>query len=387
MANGESRVLAVIPARGGSKGIARKNLQRVGGVPLIGRAIRLAQDVSAIQSVCVSTDDPEIAQAAVDFGATVLDRPAELASDTARSEDALLHAIEALADRGEKFDVLVFLQATSPFVAPESVAEAVDAVSSGSADVAMAVTPSDAFLWKHTASGFDAVNHTLDARPRRQDREQEYRETGAFYVLAIPGFMAARFRFFGTVVPVLVPEGTSLEIDTPEQLELAQSLASTVDVPPDSIDVEAVVMDFDGVHTDDRVWVDQDGHEAVTVSRADGMGIASLHRAGVPMLILSSEINPVVAARAKKLGVEVLHGVEEKLPVLTAWAHERGLNLAEIAYVGNDVNDLECLEAVGVPVAVADARPEVLRAARIVLSAGGGQGAIRELSGRVVRSR
>jgi YrbI family 3-deoxy-D-manno-octulosonate 8-phosphate phosphatase len=153
------------------------------------------------------------------------------------------------------------------------------------------------------------------------------------------------------------------------------------------VDVDAVVTDFDGVHTDDRAVVDQEGQEAVVVSRSDGMGVARLRRAGVRVLILSTENNPVVAARARKLGVPVLHGIDDKQQALLDWMSSEGLDPQRVAYVGNDVNDVGALSSVGWPVAVPDAHPHVRAVARVVLSRRGGHGAVRDLSDRVLAAR
>jgi N-acylneuraminate cytidylyltransferase len=179
---------------------------------------------------------------------------------------------------------------------------------------------------------------------------------------------------------------TAIEIDTAEELEVARALAPLIDRPT-PIAAAAVVTDFDGVHTDDTVRVDQDGVEAVTVSRADGMGVSLLRAAGVPFLILSTEVNPVVSARARKLGVEVRQAAGDKAAVIRAWAADRGIPLSHIAYLGNDVNDLPCLDIVGWPTAVPDAHPLVLAAARVVLDRSGGQGAVRDLAERVLAAR
>jgi YrbI family 3-deoxy-D-manno-octulosonate 8-phosphate phosphatase len=125
----------------------------------------------------------------------------------------------------------------------------------------------------------------------------------------------------------------------------------------------------------------------VTVSRADGAGVEALRRAGVPVLILSRETNPVVAARGRKLGVEVLQGVEDKAEALNRWAETAGVSLARSAYLGNDVMDLPAMALVGWPVAVADAHPLALAAARIVLERTGGHGAVRELADLVLGVR
>jgi N-acylneuraminate cytidylyltransferase len=246
------------------------------------------------------------------------------------------------------------------------------------------------FLWHRDADRpADGVNHDPGLRPRRQDREPHFLETGAFYVMDAAGFRTAAHRFFGRIGFVEVEESSAIEIDTLEQLELAKAIAPLVLAPwlGRSVDVDAVVTDFDGVHTDDTVLVDAAGTEVVKVSRSDGMGVSRLRAAGIPVLILSTEKNPVVAARARKLRVDVRQAVDDKAAVLREWASDHGIPLERIAYLGNDVNDLGCLEIIGWPVAVPEAHPLVLAAARVILARSGGAGAVRDLADRVLRAR
>jgi YrbI family 3-deoxy-D-manno-octulosonate 8-phosphate phosphatase len=142
--------------------------------------------------------------------------------------------------------------------------------------------------------------------------------------------------------------------------------------------IRFAVFDFDGVFTDNHVWVDGDGGETVRCSRADGLGLRRLREAGVDALVLSLETAPVVSARARKLGISCLQGIEDKLAVLREEAAARELSLEDVAYVGNDINDVECLEAVGLAVVPADAWPEAREHARWVLTRAGGQGCVRE---------
>src|SRR5690606_3341026 len=193
-------------------------------------------------------------------------------------------------------------------------------------------------------------------------------------------------RFFGDVAVQAVPARHAVEVDTPEDLEIVRALAPFVD-PPGPIDVDAVVTDFDGVHTDDRAYVDSEGREMVLVSRSDGMGVSLLRRAGVKVLIMSTEHNPVVSARARKLGVPVLQGLTDKRTVLRDWLEIEGLDPARVAYVGNDINDLGPMSEVGWPVAVPEAHPRVRAAARVLLTRPGGAGAVRELCDRVLAAR
>ncbi|WP_247956772.1 acylneuraminate cytidylyltransferase [Microbacterium galbinum] len=393
--------VAIIPARGGSKGVPRKNLRTVGGVPLVVRAIRAARDAAGIDLVVVSTDDDEIAAVSAAAGARVVRRPAEISGDTASSESAILHAVDEIEAAGERVGIIAFVQATSPFLPSAALAGAVAEVRADRADSVFSAHETYGFLWRRGSGaegggdGSDdgaggqatAINHEAAHRPRRQDREPHYLETGAFYVFRAEAFRTSRHRFFGRIRIAEVPEWTAIEIDDAQQLRIADALAAVHDragEAPGRIDVRAVVTDFDGVHTDDTAIIDADGGERVRVSREDGMGVALLRRAGIPMLILSTEQNPVVRARAEKLRVPVLHGIDDKEQALRAWAADAGIRLDDVAYLGNDVNDLPAMRIVGWPVAVANAHPRVLAAARVVLTRTGGNGAVRELVERVL---
>jgi N-acylneuraminate cytidylyltransferase len=382
-----NEAVAIIPARGGSKGVLRKNLQRVGGVPLVARAVDAAARCPAIDRVIVTTDDPDIAAIAAEWGAEVIERPAELSGDEASSESALLHALDELEARRVDVGVIAFLQATSPFIDVDALTAAVQLVRSRRRDSVFSAVETYGFLWEKGAGGAaEAVNHDVEVRPRRQDREPHYLETGAFYVMRAAGFRASRHRFFGSVGIAEVAARTAIEIDTADELEMARALAPLID-RPGSVDVDAVVTDFDGVHTDDTARVDENGVESVTVSRSDGMGVALLRARGIPFLILSTEANPVVTARARKLGVDVRQASSDKASALREWAAAQGIALSRVAYLGNDVNDLPCLQLVGWPVAVPDAHPLVLSAARLVLDRPGGRGAVRDLAERVIAGR
>ncbi|MBI4665127.1 MAG: HAD hydrolase family protein [Nitrospinae bacterium] len=151
--------------------------------------------------------------------------------------------------------------------------------------------------------------------------------------------------------------------------------------PDDSLirEMRLLVFDFDGVMTDNAVYVFEDGREAVKCDRSDGMGVSRLRKAGFDMIILSTEENGVVCARGRKLKVECHQGVADKLVKLNSIAADRGISLSKIAYVGNDINDLDCLHAVGIPIVVADAQEEVRLSGFFVTGKVGGHGAVREV--------
>lgn len=138
------------------------------------------------------------------------------------------------------------------------------------------------------------------------------------------------------------------------------------------------VFDFDGVFTDNRVWTNERGEESIACWRGDALGLRRLERVGVDHLIISTETNEAVSARARKIQAMCLQGVADKAPVLREQVVSRGFSFAETAYVGNDVNDAECLGLVGLSVVPADAWPEVVPLARLVLTRRGGYGCVRE---------
>ena len=143
--------------------------------------------------------------------------------------------------------------------------------------------------------------------------------------------------------------------------------------------VRLVVFDFDGVFTNNKVIVSQNGEESVVCDRSDGIGISRLKDLGLESIILSTEKNPVVTRRAEKLKLVCYQGVDEKLEKLKEIARGNSISLKEIAFVGNDSNDSECLESVGLPITVNDAHDSVKELGRYITSATGGNGAVREV--------
>jgi len=379
------QVLAIIPARGGSVGIPRKNLHLVGGVPLIGRAVRSAKTSRRVTRVIVSTDDAEIATCARDHGGEVIDRPADLAGPAASSESALLHVLEQLRDR-ESYepDVVVFIQCTTPLLTADDIDGTIDQLIAEEADAALSVAPFHRPLWQHSDDGSaTGINHDSSVRKLRQEIDPQYVETGGVYVMRRAGFLAARHRFFGKIALYVTAADAAIDVDDPGDLVVVESLlrarlsGATAAKLPASIG--GLVLDFDGVFTDGRVIVDETGVESVTCSRRDGMGLTRLRRRGLPMLVLSTEPNPVVARRCEKLGLECQHGIDDKLAVLLHWAKQHQVSRESLVYIGDDVNDLACLQWAGCGVTVADGHPSALASADVVLASAGGQGAVREL--------
>jgi YrbI family 3-deoxy-D-manno-octulosonate 8-phosphate phosphatase len=373
--------LAIIPARGGSKGIPRKNLWRFNGRPLVCWCIEAAQTAELVGPVVVSTDDAEIAQVSQAAGAKVIMRPAAISTDTASSEDALIHTLDNL---DELPDLTVFLQCTSPLTRSEDIDNCIRKLTEARADSAFTATESHRFIWsdQENATG---VNHNGAERRRRQDLETQYSENGAVYVMRTAGFLQARHRFFGKTVISEMPATRSWEIDSPQDIQIVQALAP-ISVGHFPRHISAVVFDFDGVMTDNGVYLSEDGKESVRCDRGDGWGIARLRDAGIRLAVMSSEENPVVRARCEKLELECFHGLGHgKFGQFTAWCKQHDLRLEDTVYVGNDANDLDCIAAAGLGVVPADAHRSARQVADLVLSAEGGKGAVRELCDMILK--
>ncbi len=378
--------IAIIPARGGSKGIPNKNLQTVGGITLLARTVSACLESDSITAVYVSTDSDEIAAVALKSGAQVIRRPADISGDTASSESALLHALNEIEKTSSLPSNVLFAQCTSPFISHTDIDGILQLLKDH--DSALTVTHNHAFIWRRDNSGNAiGINHDSAIRLPRQQLDPEFKETGALYAMNIDQFRKSGHRFFGRIGMYEVPVDRSMEIDDPEDLRLANTLEIQEKGMPsrESLQsIKAIVFDFDGVMTDDQVYITETGQEMVMASRSDGMGISALRNAGLKLLILSKERNPVVARRAEKLQIEVIQACDNKLEALTKWLSKNQLLLSQCAYVGNDINDLQCMQAVKLAIAPIDAHPQATQAAHWRLTRAGGKGAIRELSDAII---
>lgn len=386
-------VVAVIPARGGSVGLPGKNVRPMNGTPLVARTIQAALDSRTVGAVYVSSDGEDILSVARQAGAQAIKRPPDISGSTASSESALIHALDVIAAAdGRDPDILVFLQCTSPFTTGADIDKVVETVTQEGTDCAFSAVEDHGFIWKIEPDGTAAGithDHRLP-RQRRQDMAKRYRENGAVYVMRVAPFREKGNRFCG-VTKVVAIDAPTIEIDSNEDWLIAEAFARVLEAPAKREipkgPFKALVTDFDGVHTDDRVVVHQDGTEAVTCSRADGMGIERLRKAGLKLLILTKETNPVVQARAAKLKMEIYGSVEGKLEKLDSWRQANGLDWRDIVYIGNDINDMDCLKAAGLAAAPADARAEIRDLAHLVVDRPGGYGALRALSDYLLDNR
>jgi CMP-N,N'-diacetyllegionaminic acid synthase len=221
-------VWAVIPARGGSKGIPRKNIRPLAGRPLLVHSIEAALEAPAVDRVVVSTDDREIASVAEHHGAEVVWRPAEISGDAASSESALLHALDSAQDReGHDPDLVVFLQATSPLRRPGDVQRAIDLLRSENADSLFSAFRPSGFLWRVANGDLSPVNYDPANRPRRQELTEEIViENGSIYVFKPWVLRQTGSRLGGRIVAYMMGALHSFELDEPDDWDLLERLST-----------------------------------------------------------------------------------------------------------------------------------------------------------------
>ena len=404
-----TEVLALIPARGGSKGIPRKNIRDFAGYPLIAWSIAAGLKSELVTRVIVSTDDEEIAAVAREYGAeTPFLRPAQLAEDHTPDLPVFQHALKLLEEvEGYKPNAVVQLRPTSPIRPRDMVDQSIRTLfAHNDADSVRGVVlagQNPHKMWRFSGEEepltpllkVEGIQEPYNAP--RQILPPIYWQTGHIDAIRL-STIANKNSLTGDVVyPLVIDPRYTVDIDNPSDwakyeavvnsdLEMVRPGEKLKRPMPENI--RLLVLDFDGVVSNNLVWTDQDGREMVAASRSDSIRIKALREAGVETIILSSETNPVVTARAKKMGVESIQGLglQAKGAALKRLMDERGIDASQVVHVGNDVNDLPVFEIVGWAVAVADAYPEVLRAADYVLSKPGGAGAVRELCDLILKS-
>ncbi len=394
-------VLAIIPARGGSKGLPRKNIRELAYFPLIAYSITAGLQAEKVTRTIVSTDDEEIAAIARLFGAEVpFMRPAELAQDNTTDLPVFQQALRWLGDN-EKYtpEVVVQLRPTSPLRPRRLVDEAISLLlAHPEADSVRGVVPAGQNphkMWRiDPASSQMRPLLAVEGIPEpynapRQVLPQVYWQTGHIDAIRSRTIIDRSTMSGATILPVMIEPRYAVDIDSAFDFQRAEWLIYNAGL--DLVDpgkrrrhlpkkVSLIVFDFDGVLTDNRVWTNEEGNEWVASNRSDGHGLTILRsRLGIEMLIMSRERNPVVMARGKKLQVPVMQAVDDKAIAVREILAEKRLDPSEVIYIGNDVNDLPCLPLVGCFVAPADAHPDVLRQADLVLKNRGGHGAVREL--------
>ena len=407
-----TEILALIPARGGSKGIPRKNIRNFAGYPLIAWSIAAGKQSELVTRVIVSTDDEEIAAVAREWGAeTPFLRPAELAQDQTTDLPVFEHAIQWL-EENERYrpEIMVQLRPTSPIRPKNMLDHAIRILLEHSnADCVRGVVPAgqNPFkMWRFEGEdkamkpllAADGIAEPYNAP--RQILPPVYWQTGHIDAIRVSTIKQKKSLTGDVIYPLVIDPRYTVDIDNLSDWAKYEALANSgLDMVtpgtafsrkrPRPAKIDLIICDFDGVITDNRVWVDKDGAETVAAYRSDSVRVKDMRAIGIDVMILSSEPNRVVEARARKMGVEAIHGIalHDKGRVMREVLEKKNIKAENVIYIGNDINDLPCFEVAGWSVAVADAYPEVIRAADYVLNKAGGHGALRELCDLLLQNR
>jgi len=397
----KTEVLAIIPARGGSKGIPRKNIKGFAGYPLIAYSIVAALQSKLVTRVVVSTDDNEIAAVARQWGAEVpFMRPAEYAQDNTLDYPVIRHALDWLEENEEYHpEVVVQLRPTSPVRPKNCLDDAVNLLlEHPEADCVRGVVSAAQNPFKmwiiDIQSGQMKSLLTVEGLKEpynapRQVLPETFWQTGHIDAIRTKTILGKGSLTGDVIFPLLIDPRFTVDIDVPSDWKVSERLVQNGDL--DMVDpanlrrsfpnkIQLLALDFDGVLTDNRVWTDQNGVESVASNRSDSHGLELLRtHTQFDVVVISKEINPVVTARCQKLRLPVIQSVQDKKEAIKKLIEEKGIDPESVIFMGNDVNDLPAFEIAGYSVAPADSHPEVKRRADLVLSMNGGQGAVREL--------
>ena len=385
--------VAFIPVRGGSKSIPLKNIKPICGKPLVYWTVKAACECKYIDKVYVATDSEKIKEVVESFKleqnneafdkAIVIGRSAESASDTASTEFAMLE----FADKYE-FDNIVLVQATSPLLSAKDLNNGFEAFNGAGTDSVLSVVRQKRFHWANDANGYaHPTNYDVFKRPRRQEFDGYLVENGAFYITSKSDLIKYQNRVSGNIKAVEMNEDSFFEIDEPsdwviiEALMRKNGMLDTDRIP----EIKLFLTDCDGCLTDGGMYYSENGDELKKFNTRDGMGFRLLREKGIITGIITSESVDLNRRRAEKLKLDILEaGCKDKVLAVKRICEERGIDLKNVCYVGDDINDVELLKIVGFGCAPADAMAEAKEAARFITNAKGGEGVIREIIRKII---
>lgn len=375
--------VAFIPVRGGSKSIPLKNIKEIAGKPLVYWAAKAANDCKFIDKVYIASDSDVIRDVIEKLNlekVVAIGRGADTATDKASTESAML---EFAADY--EFDNIVLVQATSPLVTAEDLNGGFELYHMEETDSVLSVVRQKRFQWEVDQSGYAAsANYDYRNRPRRQDFEGYLVENGAFYITSRQALLKTRNRLSGNIRAYEMDEYTYFEIDETSDWEIVEKrLYDRVKLERSNPNISRIKMfltDCDGCLTDGGMYYSENGDELKKFNTKDGMGFRLLRENRIITGIITGENRELNQKRAEKLHVdEIFQNVKDKVAVIKQLCDKYHILPEEVAYVGDDVNDLEAIKFVGYGCCVNDANNVVKKCADYVAAHNGGQGAIREI--------
>ena len=381
------KILAIIPARGGSKGIPRKNIRLLAGKPLIAYSIEAARQSRKVDRVIVSTEDTEIAKIAERYGAEVIKRPQDLAKDDTPTESVIEHVLYHLEKtEGYYPSYVMLLQPTSPLREPSDIDCALKKMMDENADSLLSVCENDHFLWsKETIT---PLNYDYTNRPRRQEKEWELLENGSIYITKTEIFLKEKNRLGGKITTYMMPKWKSFEIDELFDFQLVEYIMTHKlrEINTEKMrDIKMVIFDVDGVFTDGSIYLYENGKEMLQFSRIDGKGIELLRNHGVHTAVITSENSQIVKQRMIKLKIdEIFIGIKEKSSIYEMLKEKYSLTDKEICFCGDDIQDLELIKKAGLSCCPQNAQESVAEVCDYRSPFEGGHGFVRDVCNKIV---
>lgn len=377
--------IAFIPVRGGSKSIKFKNIKKINGRPLIYWVLDAVVECNSIDKVVVSTDSDEIRDTVNLYNSNkilIINRSDEVSTDFASTESVMLEFAENYA-----FKNIILVQATSPLIDSHDLTQGLELYKN--ADSVLSVVNQKRFIWNKQEYA-QPLNYDYLNRPRRQDFQGFYVENGAFYITSKELLIKSKCRISGKISTYVMEEESYYEIDEPSDWIIVEKLLENkygkVDLSKKIKKIRCLLVDCDGVLTNGAMYYTENGDEIKKFSTYDGMGFQLLKNHGIITGIITGEDRQLVKRRFEKLGLNELYmGVSDKLKILDEICKKKNLKYEEVAYIGDDLNDIPIIENVGFSCSVHNGISIIKSKVDYVTSKNGGEGAVREIADLILK--
>ena len=375
----KSNIVAFIPIRSGSKSIKDKNIKMFFGKPLIYWVLYASQNSRKINKVVVALDSEIYEKLISRFRfpkVEIYNRLHENATDMASTESVMLEYIDYAKLHPD--DTFILVQATSPFTSNHDFDNAITEYFKSGKDSMLSCVKTKRFFWDNNGT---PLNYDYQNRPRRQNFEGLFLENGAFYINSVGNILKYKNRLSGQIGIFEMPECTSLEIDEPLDWQTGEMIMNRriKEIKKEIPKIKLFLTDVDGVLTDGGMYYSETGDELKKFNTRDGVAFELLRKKGIKTGFITGEDTKIVARRAEKLKIDYLfQGVKDKLAVTQILAKQLAISLDEIAYIGDDINDIELLKAVGISAAPSSAPQYIKDIVHFVTEKRGGEGAFRE---------
>ncbi len=372
--------IAFIPVRCGSKAIKNKNIKLFCGKPLVFWCLEALQKCKEIDKVFIATDCDEIENAVDELlmpNVSIYRREEANATSTASTESVMLEFIHK--NTFNEDDNFILVQATNPFVEHSDFTKALKSMNKEKYDSMLSCCRIKRFIWNEDGS---PINYDFRNRPLRQFFDGLLVENGAFYINSVENIIKDENRLSGKIGIYEMPEYSFTEIDEEEDWIIAERIFLKNRPKVESKrKIKLLLTDVDGVLTDAGMYYSENGDELKKFSTYDGMAFGILNQKGIKTGMITSENRNLNAERAKKLKMDfVFQGVKEKLKILKQICESEGIAKEEVAYIGDDINDFDVLNNVGIAACPSTAMRKIKEIPGIIiLKAKGGEGVIREL--------